>query len=293
MAALLARAAIIRRLDVSRARNFSTREHFSTRERATCLGAGVLGGCLGGLVGLGGGAVMVPVIASWTRLSQHAAVGTSSAAVAATGVSGCASFGSAGAVDLVAAGTIAATAMVGARIGAKLTAHVNGVQLARAFAVFQLCVAPMVPLKAKMLKHLDANDPPPTDDAPPPVRTLRQAATLGGVGLLAGVAGGLFGIGGGVIVTPALCLVTDLPHAAVLGTTLASMIAPSLVSLGTHARLGNVLVAAVLPLCAGSAVGAFAGGQLALVAPEEPLQVLFAVVIGLMGAQKLWALRGR
>jgi len=102
----------------------------------------------------------------------------------------------------------------------------------------------------------------------------------------------MFGIGGGLIVTPALCLITDLPHQTVLGTTLASMIPSSLVSLATHNRLGNVSMAAVLPLCAGSACGAFGGGKLALSLPEEPLQVLFTLLIAGMGLSKLRSLRG-
>ena len=50
-------------------------------------------------------------------------------------------------------------------------------------------------------------------------------ATLGLVGLASGVASGMFGIGGGAIVTPALCLLTDMAHATVLGTTLTAMVA--------------------------------------------------------------------
>ena len=85
-----------------------------------------------------------------------------------------------------------------------------------------------------------------------------------------------------------------MPHVAVLGTTLAAMVPPSLVSCATHYRLGNVQPAAILPLCIGSAIGAFFGGQLALQVPsEEPLQLLFAVLIAGMGGQKLMALRGK
>ena len=116
---------------------------------------------------------------------------------------------------------------------------------------------------------------------------------LAGIGIGCGLASGMFGIGGGVVVTPSLCLLTDMPYACVLGTTLTSMVPPSIVSGLTHARLGNVVSAAALPLCAGSATGAFVGGQLAVRVDEEPLQLLFAVLIGAMGAQKLWSLRGK
>lgn len=120
-----------------------------------------------------------------------------------------------------------------------------------------------------------------------------QLFQLAVVGSAAGFASGMFGIGGGVVLTPALCLLTDMPHACVLGTTLASMVPPSLVSAGTHAQIGNVLGAVVAPLVAGSAIGAFCGGQLAVRLPEEPLQWGFAIFCLWSGGSKLWSLRGK
>mmetsp|Transcript_24497 Transcript_24497/g.53487 ORF Transcript_24497/g.53487 Transcript_24497/m.53487 type:complete len:119 (-) Transcript_24497:179-535(-) len=117
--------------------------------------------------------------------------------------------------------------------------------------------------------------------------------TLAVVGVFSGLASGLFGVGGGLVVTPALCIITDLPHTTVLGTTLASMVPSCLVSLGTHARMGNVVAAAVVPLCVGSAIGVGSGGQIAVRVPEEPLQLLFAAMMLTMGGSKLWALRGK
>lgn len=251
---------------------------------------------MGGLVGLGGGAIMVPIMTAFAGFSQHAAVGTSSAAVASTGLSGCFSFASSGKVDFMAAAAIASTAMIGARYGARFTAQFHPVQLQRTFAVFQLVVAPLVPLKGFLVRSSKEAEPQQgsaglekaTEHEPD------QLVKLAAIGTAAGVASGMFGIGGGVVITPALCLLTDMGHAAVLGTTLAAMVPPGIVSALTHHRMGNVSVAAVLPLCMGSAVGAYIGGQLAVHAPsEEPLQIAFGLVIAAMGAQKLWALRGK
>ena len=259
-------------------------------------GAGLAGGSLGGLVGLGGGAIMVPIMTGFASFTQHAAVGTSSAAVASTGLSGCLSFASSGKVDFVAAAAIASTAMVGARFGAGFTARFNQVQLQRTFAIFQIVVAPMVPLKGYLVRRSktgDASGTAATVEEEPNARAM-QLAKLAAIGVGAGVASGMFGIGGGVVITPSLCLLTDMEYAAVLGTTLASMIPPGIVSALTHHRMGNVNVGAVLPLCCGSVLGAYTGGQLAVHAPsEEPLQIIFAVVIAAMGGQKLWALRGK
>ena len=283
--------------------------HYSARQRrllcttsesapppsaSACLGAGLAGGGFGGLVGIGGGAIMVPIMTSVAKMTQHQAVGTSSAAVAGTGLAGMVSFGSAGAVDLGAAAALASTAMLTARFGARFTQRFNPVQLQRAFACFQLAVGPLVPLKAQLVERrkvaggvADETRAAATDAA-----RAQQLLMLAGVGVAAGFASGMFGIGGGVILTPALCLLTEMPHACVLGTTLASMVPPSLVSAATHRQMGNVVTGAVAPLVLGSAVGAAVAGQLAVRSPEEPLQWGFAAFLVLTGGRKLWTLRG-
>ena len=304
---------------------------------ATCFGAGLAGGGVGALVGIGGGAVMVPIMTAYAKMTQHQAVGTSSAAIAGTGLAGMLSFGAAGAVDLPAAAALASTAMLTARFGAHFTKRFDPQQLGRAFAWFQIVVAPLVPLKAELTRRSkresatsagngDGNgdggggrrvpgfrtfltaaastvataggggadaDSPPTPFGMPDADRTRQLMLLGITGLVAGFASGMFGIGGGVILTPALCLFTEMPHACVLGTTLASMVPPSLVSAGTHRQMGNVVGTVVMPLVVGSALGAASAGQLAVRAPEEPLQWGFAIFLSASGARKLWSLRAR
>lgn len=248
---------------------------------------------------------MIPIMTSVARMTQHQAVGTSSAAVAGTGASGCLSYGSAGAVDLVAAASIACTAMLTSRAGARATTLFNPVQMARAFAIFQMVVAPMVPLKGLLVGQKKAESreglgsatedggaaqgEPVADSHDRSTQLLQLAAT----GCIAGFASGLFGIGGGVIITPALCLLSDMPYACVLGTTLASMVPPSLVSATTHHSLGNIVVSAVVPIIAGSALGAFVSAQVAVRAPEELLQWTFAFFIFSQGALKYRSLYGR
>ena len=185
---------------------------------------------MGGLIGLGGGVVMVPLMTAFARMTQHQAVGTSSLAVAAVGLSSCASFGSAGVVDFAAAAAVATTAMAGARVGAKLTTRFDAVQLQRVFATFQICVAPMVPAKAYLVQRAKASEQeataatavvPPVARGPEALLEPRklwdersaELAAMTAVGMVCGVAAGMFGIGGGVIVTPALCLLTEMPYA--------------------------------------------------------------------------------
>ena len=101
---------------------------------------------------------MVPIMTSLAKFTQHQAVGTSSAAVAGTGLAGMLSFGSAGAVDLVASAALASTAMLTARAGARFTKRFEPLQLQRVFAIFQVVVGPAVPLKAQLVRRSKASN---------------------------------------------------------------------------------------------------------------------------------------
>jgi len=91
----------------------------------------------------------------------------------------------------------------------------------------------------------------------------------------AGLASGLLGIGGGTIVTPLLALVSPLPQAAVLGTSLLAMLPPSAVALLQHRALGNVDVRMGAALAAGTALGGLVGSGMAVDAPRGALEAVF------------------
>lgn len=112
-------------------------------------------------------------------------------------------------------------------------------------------------------------------------------ALIAAVGCVAGAASGLLGIGGGTIVTPMLAVLTGMPQAKILGTSLAAMVLPSLVGLGQHHRMGNVDWRMGAMLAAGTACGSYAGSNVALVAPPGSLEVLFALGMAFLGRKML------
>lgn len=79
---------------------------------------------------------------------------------------------------------------------------------------------------ASWLKRLDSLE------FPPPAK----AALLVATGAVAGVASGLLGVGGGLIVTPLLAMTMPYSQATVLGTSLLSMIPPATAALVQHRR---------------------------------------------------------
>lgn len=104
-----------------------------------------------------------------------------------------------------------------------------------------------------------------------------------GAGFVSGFAGGLFGIGGGVITTPALYAIFQLlgleegpSLKTAIGTSLAVIIVTSLRSLSTHHRAGHVDGEMLRHWAPWIAAGAGAGGMLAHWAPAELLTIVFA-----------------
>ena len=87
-----------------------------------------------------------------------------------------------------------------------------------------------------------------------------------GIGAVSGLLAGIFGIGGGIVVIPALLFVFSLqgvaPEVAMhlaVGTSLASIVVSGTVSALAHHRNGNVLTTHLLQLLPGLACGAVAG----------------------------------
>jgi hypothetical protein len=107
------------------------------------------------------------------------------------------------------------------------------------------------------------------------------------IGLGSGFASGLFGVGGGAIVVPALTVSTDMTHHEALGTSLLAMALPAIVGTYTHYQKGNVALRVALPLSMGAFLGAFVGSKIGINVSEDKLRFGFAGLIGLLGIKTL------
>ena len=255
---------------------------------------GSLAGVCGSLAGMGGGFVMIPLMTSsrLLGLSQHQAHGTSLFAVAATGVAG--ALGYQGHVQYDAAAAIAACGIVTAGLGASVTTRLSATKLKQALGVFMILVAPLVPLKA-YLSHHDTDEPTTTTTTTTnhmqtttpekswPQRLLPPAM----IGLGSGFLAGLFGVGGGAVVVPALALCTDLDHYQALGTSLCAMASPAISGTLTHYRKGNVAMRVAPALAAGAFCGGYLGGRLGLQVNENALRWGFSGLMVTLGLRTL------
>jgi uncharacterized protein len=107
------------------------------------------------------------------------------------------------------------------------------------------------------------------------------------IGFVAGAAGGLLGIGGGVVIVPALTLAFGVPQTAAQGTSLASIVPTAVSGAVTQDRADNVLRGAALWMGVVGIVGAIAGALLALVLPTELLARIFGGFL-VISAWRLW-----
>jgi len=108
---------------------------------------GVVGGFFSGLLGIGGGTVMVPLLVLVGRLTQRTAHAVSLGAMILIATGAIVVYGGAGEVDLVAAAALATGAIVGARVGVGFLARASEVALKTAFGVFLILAATLLAIK--------------------------------------------------------------------------------------------------------------------------------------------------
>ena len=102
---------------------------------------GLLAGALSGLLGVGGGIVIVPLLVAVVGLSQHAAHATSLAAIVPIAAVGATTFALDGEVDWVLAALLGGGALVGAQFGARVMARTGEGALKMAFGALMIAVA--------------------------------------------------------------------------------------------------------------------------------------------------------
>jgi len=110
------------------------------RKTVSAVAVGVVAGLASGLLGIGGGLVMVPLLVAVLSLSQHHAHATSLASIVLIAAGGAVVFGSVGEVDLPIAGLLAVGALIGAPLGAWLMARTSEANLKIAFGAFMVIV---------------------------------------------------------------------------------------------------------------------------------------------------------
>lgn len=228
---------------------------------------GVLGGLLSGAFGVGGGILMVPLLIVLAGMDQRRAAATSLAAIMPTAVVGSIAYFANGEVDLAAAALVAAGGIAGSWIGSHLLRRLPLGWLRWGFIALLVLVAVRLVIA------------PPERMSAPAELDLGVGAAYVGLGFVVGIAAGLFGIGGGLIMVPAFIAVFGMGDLLAKGTSLAAMI-PTSIS-GSVANLRGRLLSAREALIVGVAatLASLPGVALAFLLPPTVAAWLFAALL--------------
>ena len=229
-------------------------------------------GIFGGLVGIGGGVIMVPLMSRFLRIPQPSIHGTSLVAVVFSGLSGASAYALNGTVDYRATFILAITASLMARVGARYCATLPGWKLRRFFGIFLICLSILL-IGKPLIGSISAQ----------PFSGWEKDLSLAAIGLTTGFLAGLLGIGGGAFMVLGLVLVTGMNQFIAQGCSLLAVVPAGAVGAYTHWGHENIVVSILPGLIGGIVIGAFAGGMFANLLPEDILRSLFAVVLVWLG----------
>ncbi|UCC67359.1 MAG: sulfite exporter TauE/SafE family protein [Armatimonadota bacterium] len=107
------------------------------------------------------------------------------------------------------------------------------------------------------------------------------------LGLSVGLLSSLFGVGGGIIMVPALAFLPSFTQHIAQGTSLAVMIPTALVGAGRYWGGGNVKLGVALAVCLGSIPAAYLGGTVAQGLPQTTLRAMFALFMVAVAAHMM------
>jgi uncharacterized membrane protein YfcA len=220
---------------------------------------GFVAGVLSGLFGVGGGVVTTPAVNSLLGGTAIQAVATPLPVIFPTSLVGAFTYARAGEASFRAARWAVGPGVAGAVLGAYLTELVNA----------HLLLVMTAGLIGWTAFEIIRGRQPRTPWEKGATSGWRYAA----IGLVAGFVSGLLGVGGGIVMVPALTVMIGMPLKRALGTSL--LVISALVVPGTivHWSLGHIDWAIFLALTIGVVPGARIGARFALSTGEPSLRV--------------------
>ena len=110
------------------------------------------------------------------------------------------------------------------------------------------------------------------------------------IGIITGVAAGMLGIGGAIIMVPALVFIMGLTQHQAQGTSLAVMLPPiGIIAAYNYYKAGEVNLKFALILAGAFLIGSFFGSKLALNIPQHILKKIFAILLLLVSLKMLFS----
>ncbi|WP_246945665.1 sulfite exporter TauE/SafE family protein [Bacillus pinisoli] len=233
---------------------------------------GVVGGVIGSLMGLGGGVIVVPALLYLSAygligdISPQLAVGTSLLAVIATGLSSTLAYYKKGNVDIKSGLLFFIGSGPGGVFGSWLNGFLDAETFTLYFGIFIILVSLLLFLQNRltpvdlpkdnrvMMTYVDAKGIEHQYGYHLPIAVI--------ISFVVGCTSGLFGIGGGALMVPAMLLLFRFPPHIAVATSMFMILLSSTTSSLTHLYLGNIEWILALLLVPGAWFGAKMGAAI-------------------------------
>lgn len=239
-----------------------------------CLVAGAAIGFVGGLLGIGGGLLAIPLLGLIFGMSQQAAQGTALIMVLPAILLAVRKYNQRERINVQAALVAAVSSILFTWVGARIALGLDSLLLRRVYAMFVLGIAVHYLLQLWRQRRRGGQKKP----ANAPLAGCHPLWFIP-IGCLGGMVGGIFGIGGSVVAVPLLTSVYGLNQSRAQAFGLAMIIPGIFVALLTYARHGQADWLMGLPMALGSIALVPHGVKLAYRLPEARLKLTFACML--------------
>ena len=228
-------------------------------------------GAVGGMMGIGGGLMAIPVLARVYGMDQHAAQGTALVMIVPNVLIGFLRYRQRNRIDLRSTASLAALAMLSTYVAARYAALIDPGRLRVAFALFLIALAGYFSWQLRTRPQAAA--------APAAAAAPTSARLLPVLGVLSGLMSGLFSVGGGLVVVPALVGFFRMTQTQAQGIAMALVLPGAVVALFAYAHAGHVSWTVGLPLALGGIATVSWGVALAHRMAQRRLRMLFCLVL--------------
>ena len=240
---------------------------------------GLAAGFLSGVFGVGGGILIAPGLVFLAKMDHRLAYGTSLAAVLPVALSSMITYWTHDHIDWSVMLFITIGALVGAVIGTHFLNVVSQSALAIGFSIILI-------LSAVRLFFEGVGEGRST-------LSFWGIVLLIVIGLVSGILAGLLGVGGGIIMVPAMLVFFSIPSVVAKGTSLAVIVPTALMGTLRNRSNKNVDILAAVIIGVSGIVAAIAGAWFSTRLSDTASNVLFACLMLAVASKLLWQERGR
>lgn len=245
--------------------------------------AGVFVGVMSGLLGVGGGTIMVPIFRLAFGMSPLASTATSLFAIIPTSISGVVAHARAKTCVPKLGLALGVGGAVMSPMGVWLASVSPGwlvicvAAIVIGFSAFKMFKKAVKCAPAPRAGRAGGNAQGASAKVVPDQPQLSRKQYLQGacIGLIAGLASGYVGVGGGFIMVPLMLAVLDIPMSLASGTSLIAITILAIPGVIEQGLLGNIEYLAGIAIVVGSIPGALVGARLVRVVPERQLRFIF------------------